>query len=399
MTPSHLFLYGRTPALSAHELQAVLARYSPATELLSVRDEVGGVASDDVELPLRVFHELGGALKVLAVVASQALSVGDDRQTQLLTARTALLETLYRELATGGKAFAIGEVGFGQVDPLELMDVKKELKAQRIPSRFIKSPRTGLSAAVLLHQSVTEYIFVAGETTMYLAKTLAVQDIDDWTQRDRGKPYANRRKGMLPPKLARIMVNLTQLPTGACIYDPFCGTGTVLAEAMLAGYDVVGSDLDAEAVRGSQINLHWLQQKYPETAARQARIFTADVTQASTKELPNQVSAIVTEPFLGKQTPKAQELPNIFRGLTKLYLGAFRHWSTFLRPGAVVAIVLPIVPGNPASRYLESLIDKFADLGYTAKFEPVTYARPEAVIQRQIFVFSYTGAPKVRTKE
>ena len=46
------------------------------------------------------------------------------------------------------------------------------------------------------------------------------------------------------------------------ILDPFCGTGTVLQEALLAGYDVVGTDLSQKIVDYTTENLSWLQSTF-----------------------------------------------------------------------------------------------------------------------------------------
>ena len=64
--------------------------------------------------------------------------------------------------------------------------------------------------------------------------------------------------GMLPPKLAQMMINLSRetgiLPTK--IYDPCCGLGTVLIEAINMGItDVYGSDLSAKMCSCTEENI------------------------------------------------------------------------------------------------------------------------------------------------
>lgn len=64
--------------------------------------------------------------------------------------------------------------------------------------------------------------------SIYLAYTLACQDIDSYTRRDTGKSR-DMAVGMMPPKLVQMMLNIaisthtssrvTHQPT---IYDPFC---------------------------------------------------------------------------------------------------------------------------------------------------------------------------------
>jgi tRNA G10 N-methylase Trm11 len=63
--------------------------------------------------------------------------------------------------------------------------------------------------------------------------------------------------GMLPPKLAQMMINLS---LGNTIYDPFVGLGTVLIESVHMGNNrVFGSDLNPRMVTTANDNLKNLQ--------------------------------------------------------------------------------------------------------------------------------------------
>lgn len=92
-----------------------------------------------------------------------------------------------------------------------------------------------------------------------LGKTLACQDIDAYSRRDLAK---NRDMivGMMPPKLVQIMLNLAKNSSeknynfsGMSVYDPFCGLGTTLIEAVNMGVmSVFGSDISLEMVQNSK---------------------------------------------------------------------------------------------------------------------------------------------------
>lgn len=56
-------------------------------------------------------------------------------------------------------------------------------------------------------------------------------------------------------KLARCMVNLSQLREGDIICDPFCGTGTILLEAESMGISAIGIDFDPEMCGITRRNL------------------------------------------------------------------------------------------------------------------------------------------------
>lgn len=351
----------------------------PSSEL--VRENVAQTDLNGEEAR-EIFTKLGGSVKLIEIFGS----VNPDRDGAL----EQIAQFLADKKPSGKLTFSLGILGEDLLD-LSETDIKKFLRDQfSVASRFIEHKQSGLSASVLLHQEkVIEVILLEIDGQVWLGQTAAVQDIDDWTKRDRRKPYADRKKGMLPPKVARMMVNIAG-PEAQVIYDPFCGTGTVLAEALMTGHEVVGSDLDGQATAGAEKNLDWLKKEYNLDGS--FKIFLSDVGQinkySDLKTKP--VDAIVTEPFLGKPKPQLQQLDNIYKGLEKMYLGAFKAFREVLKNQGRVVIVFPLVETYKTTYSLKNLIDKLEQLGYTTTSEPVLYARQNAVVQRQIFVFKLT---------
>lgn len=379
----YLFLLGRTPELSFHELLAFI----PQEDLEQVTPEIVRASLESDEAASNIFSLLGGSLKVLKT-EGEFHAVEEEKLPEYAAAFLAEFPR---------PTFAIAELGRNNIEKLDPGEIKRLLKARNVSSRFIEGPREGLSAAVLLHDDVVElHVMKFGETTFF-ARTLEVQDIDSWTERDRGKPYSDRKKGMLPVKVARMMVNMAmaQQKSQASdsrepvkLYDPFCGTGTVLIEAAMRGCQVFGSDLDQDSVVGTTRNLEW----FGKTAnlSVQSHIFHSDATNVTPDKLGGLVDTLVTEPFLGKPTPQAQQLPNIFKGLEKMYLGAFKQWTKILSPGASVVIIFPYVVEGKNIYSLEKMIDKLSSLGYTPLSEPLMYHRPQAIVQRQVWQFRFS---------
>jgi 23S rRNA G2445 N2-methylase RlmL len=64
---------------------------------------------------------------------------------------------------------------------------------------------------------------------------------------------AAERPGALRPTVAAAMVPLAGEPAGMLV-DPCCGSGTILSEALRAGWDAVGRDLDPAAVEVARRN-------------------------------------------------------------------------------------------------------------------------------------------------
>lgn len=183
------------------------------------------------------------------------------------------------------------------------------------------------------------------------------------------------------------------------IYDPFCGTGTVVMEAALAECPVIASDSDGLAVHGTKKNLEWL--KYHYKTEHDSTVVPGDVATIQPRLLPSKVDVIVTEPFLGKPTPNPAAIDNIKRGLEKLYWGAFRNWTNILQEGGSIVMVLPVWAAHSEARQNElaeavlhktwgDFLDKIAKLGYTTVSKPILYHRPQALVQRLICQFTFT---------
>jgi tRNA G10 N-methylase Trm11 len=62
--------------------------------------------------------------------------------------------------------------------------------------------------------------------------------------------------GMMPPKIAQIMINLASKGDRELqIYDCFCGLGTTIIEAKNAGYaELLASDISVDMVKTTLIN-------------------------------------------------------------------------------------------------------------------------------------------------
>ncbi|MBI2438061.1 MAG: restriction endonuclease [Lentisphaerae bacterium] len=56
-------------------------------------------------------------------------------------------------------------------------------------------------------------------------------------------------KGKFYPQLAKGLINLCALPSGANVFDPFCGSGTTLLEGYLNGFCTFGSDMNPVAAK------------------------------------------------------------------------------------------------------------------------------------------------------
>jgi tRNA (guanine10-N2)-dimethyltransferase len=115
----------------------------------------------------------------------------------------------------------------------------------------------------------------------------------------RAKPFVERRPrkkpffhpSAMPPRLARCMVNLTRVKAGDLVFDPFCGTGSMLVEAGLVGCRVLGSDVQRRMVNGAIRNINYFNIE-PEG------VVVADARDPSFSK----VDSVVTDPPYGRST-------------------------------------------------------------------------------------------------
>jgi len=370
-----LFLLGNTPDLSLAEIKAVV------DENAFLLNEKVAQARTETK-PSELINRLGGTVKLFEPIKSLPTQIDETNLIEVLTS------TLTQKKQTKLN-FYVSQIGKKNLPRLDLVVLKRQLQTIGIKVRFPQGKREGLSAANLLHQDIVELNLIYTEKEIILAETKAVQNIDLWTKRDRRRPYTQRRKGMLPLKVARMMVNLAtgaNLSSKAKLLDPFVGSGSVLMEAGMVNLPyLIGSDNDLEAVKGTRANLNWLKKEF--NLKFDFEVHQADATKL---QLTTKVDYLVSEPFLGKQTPNLKKIDNLYLGLEKLYLGAFKNWHQLLKPEAKVVIILPAWPQKPKLNF-EKLIDKLKKIGYTTSSEPLTYARENATVVRKIWQFNYKG--------
>lgn len=202
----------------------------------------------------------------------------------------------------------------------------------------------------------------------------------DWIKKDALKPNFNRKKGLLPPKIARMMVNFalgSNTDLSQTVLDPFCGSGTILIEAASLGQLVLGVDINREQVEAAIANLSWFGYR--------GLIHVADSTAASTV-ITEEVDCIVTEPFLGKPKPELEKIPNIAKGLKKLYLGCLKDWLKILKVGARVVMIFPIFETDSKQIRTSEIIDDRQLTGYNTKVKGLVYYRPGAITKREIVI-------------
>lgn len=292
-------------------------------------------------------------------------------------------------ISSSHKNFSISIIG-DQKSAKELAPtLKEELREAGHKARFVFAKGSSLSPLVIKKQKVLE--FIIDPNTNQIFTTIWVHSFQNWIVRDRNKPFITPKSGMLPPKLARIMVNLALAgsdPQKTTLLDPFCGTGTVLMEALILGCNVIGSDLSTDKIKGAQKNLSWLpSEHFCHKTKSQPLLIHHDATHISQK-LTSPINVIVTEPTLGPTSPKPKHIPNIIKGLKKLYLGALKDWQKFLKTGDRLVIAFPRFNIKDKTYLTHDFIDGRENLNYNVVSKNLVFTRPGAIIERQIVILT-----------
>ncbi|QQR83949.1 hypothetical protein IPJ72_01980 [Candidatus Peregrinibacteria bacterium] len=239
------FLFGRHPELSLAELMARL----PNASLVHSGAE-GAVLNNPETLSESFFDQLGGSQKMIELIES--VDVND-----VVQSLADQLEAIYRgnKLDYGLSVYGLPEA---QLRPW-LLALKKELRLRELKGRFINNQFRNISAAQYksIKEKGIELAVVYWGQRYWVGKVTGVQNIDAYAIRDYEKPFRDMKMGMLPPKLAQMLINLTGVD--GVVWDPFCGSGTVLMEGLLMGHAMVGSDLNPRHVDGALQNVDWIR--------------------------------------------------------------------------------------------------------------------------------------------
>ncbi len=410
--PSYAAFLGHQPHISIAELSASIRGFSLDAIL---RNEILLFQSPE-HLDGESLRVLGGTVAIARQVTENDVGMSD--VPQLLANEV--------ESVTGKVTFSLRTFG---IPPKEIRDLYREckqlLKRQGRPCRYVGSEREPAAAVLVRDEGLLDgshgcemAVIRHGENDLWVGKTLAVQDVRSYSKRDMKKPVRDTTVGLLPPKLAQILLNfgrwLSQSgkttkpvkgPEAAedfVIYDPFCGTGVIPMEALLRHWNVLASDSSAKAVTGCEKNLEWIR-KEEKIGKKEvsSRVWKQDARKPLTEA--QKASVIVTETTLG---PSLTSRPTL-KDVQKLKTENERLQKEFLEavasslPGVSVACTWPVWYTSKGPVLLEKIHDQLLDLGFQAVLPPgvepedprrptLVYRRPDQFVGREIVLLRST---------
>ncbi|MEX2014680.1 MAG: hypothetical protein WD885_01985 [Candidatus Saccharimonadales bacterium] len=282
--------------------------------------------------------------------------------------------------------------------------MKKAIKETGRSVRVVPNKELTLNTAQVLHNKLTqklgwELVFMRNGSKTIVAQSIAVQDIEKYTARDQNRPYRDAKIGMLPPKLAQIIINLAVGSPGLDlkIYDAFCGTGVILQEALIMGHEAIGSDINPRMVEYSEKNLKWLTaqgSKVSPIGAEANEIYSLSVADATKVKLDKNINSIAGEIFLGPPLsiqPDLKILSKITKECSQILEKFLKNVQDQTRPGFRMCLAIPAWKSKNGFNHLPTL-DKLPNLGYNrVKFvhisnDELVYHRPGQIVARELVV-------------
>ncbi len=395
--PHYAAFLGNQPQLSLSELHAVLPDISGAR----MASRTTAIFQTEKPIDPAAFKTWGGTV-ILAEGISENMPI-----SEVPGALAKLLEG-----KKGKQTFAIRSDGV-MPDVIRRLyrSCKERLKNDGWPSRYVGTERQPAATALLRDAGLlsgeggAEIVIVRDHKSLWVGRTIAAQDPDSYTERDINKPVRDTRSGLLPPKLAQILLNFGWMAAGGhshqgqfTIYDPFCGTGVIPIEALLRGWAVYGSDASQKAVDGTETNLEWLR--------KTQKIKKSDVPSTIWKQdarkpfkLTGKPDVIVTETMLGPALlgrPTVADSKKYCTEVDALETEFLENAAATL-PGVPLVVTWPVWYLKNGALRLEKTWKNVEKIGYRALPTPglpateserptITYRRGDQFVGREIVI-------------
>ena len=399
----HWFILGRETLLSAAEIAAVTHHHPESIS--------GSILKLDQPINPVIIRRLGGTIKIGEEIASE-LTVDELKEKM-----AAALAGMTGKIHFGVSIYSTRESALS-IDERLGLEVKKELKKTGKSVRFVEGKHGTLNSAQIKYNKLidkgAEFLVEVVDKKFNLARTIAVQDVDEFSARDFGRPGRDDLSGMLPPKLAMMLINLAQAAPDDVILDPFCGSGTILSEAMLMGYkNLIGADISEKAIEDTKKNIEWIHTRchspynchserhaYRQAGSEESpivnlKLLKNDVVKLSSILSSHSIDTIITEPYLGKPL-RGNETETQIRAqakeLKKLYLSAFEQFAKILKPNGQIVFIFPRfkLKNDWARIDIKNEVKKigFSAVPLLPQHEFLLYARPDQKVGREIWRFT-----------
>ena len=201
---------------------------------------------------------------------------------------------------------------------INIGDIKlheKEAELAKYIWQKVKEPRVDLEHAK------TKIEIIVTEEKIFVGKVL--KEIPKEFHKRRPTTRPEQHPTTINPKLARACVNLTGIPVGKVLVDPFCGTGGILIEAGLMRFNTVGYDISDKMLLKCEKNLDYFKIK-------RFHLENRDSTHIS-----NLVDYVVTDLPYGKGSKITDKLEKLYSDFLNNLWKILRYKAVLIFPSFV----------------------------------------------------------------
>jgi len=291
--------------------------------------------------------ELAGVHKVAPLMA-----VSDEASTGVVKLVEKVTEHLHDKATLSVSGYDVDEDDYETIVRALLDEVKR---AGFNKAHLLRPNNNELPAEQVQLRSALDVVAFPYHGGIGLGPTVWVPDSASMRERGTRKPTPHSDISM-SPRLARVLLNLSGLRKGQTVLDPFCGSGTILAEAFVLSMRCLGLDAKINRVRDARENLGWLVGSVKDKGY--------DIRVGDARALPHilqrsKVDAVVTEPLLLPRIearPKTSTATDLINHAGEVYGDALASMVEVLRPGGRIVVVVPVIQtmdGEEVSMTLE----------------------------------------------
>ncbi len=383
---------GKNWTLSLAELIAFLESRQREFKILSISKEFFIVHSEKTIEP-NIIDSLGGTIKIGEIKAKISTDILDkailqkDKSSKKEVENLFLDTNIIDELCSSEKKPFFGvsvycsEKRFRKITKASQRFfgsiIKRKISEQGKKSRFMgfskdrKFPQ--LSHVEVLKKKLissnAEIIISIDKNKTWVSTTKAVHNPFEFQKRDIEKPIQRKIFG-IPPRLAKILINLSSCTQEKILLDPFCGVGTILQEGLLNKSKVIGVDINPWCIKSAERNLDWLIKEY-ELANPEYRVIQGDIKDLSKKIGYNEIDCVATEPDLGpalRQVPTVPYAKKIIMKLDKLYFTFLNETYNVLRKKCKCVFVAPYLKTRSGQIVTMNIEEKAKKIGFKRIF-------------------------------
>lgn len=387
----YITILGRQPKLGIAEIESVFG----GDKILELSDQAALI---DTEI-LRI-NRFGGLLKAGVVIEKV-----DKTDWRKLSQK--LVQEYFDKWSKQESRITLGiSIYDMKVTPKDIQKtgvaLKQRLKKANVSLRLVPNESPTLSTATSHHNKLglspnkVEILIVNSSEGIYIAESTGAQNITAYANRDQARPKRNPFVGMLPPKLAQIMINLAvgseSNPADKTLLDPFCGTGVILQETALMGLRAYGTDHSEKMIRYSRDNLNWLAEKNNKHFDWFLR--EADATKAKWRQ---PIDFVVSESYLGQPfsaPPSQDKLIEVRNNCNHIISEFLKNLASQIKPGTSMCLAVPAWRDKYGNITHLPLISQLGRLGYkphklvNVAQNDLIYYREDQIVARELLVLT-----------